>query len=171
MKILTIFALFIASHTATNAQITIPNGNFQFDFPNGKWKYLETLDVDEQTHLYLYSGSPVVSKDNDTTLPFMRIYVKNNIGKKNSLDYAMERFLQQPFMIVDEFSTSPLLPCKDAIGYIGLYSDEGNQKNKFYMIYFVNKGALVELRLETTEETFESKKSDFEDILKTITLK
>lgn len=163
-------ALLVAFVGTAAAQITIPKANFQFDFPNGKWKYLETLKVDDNTNLYLYSGAPVVTNTNDTVLPFLRIYVKNNIGKRNSLDFAMERFMQQPFMIVDEFSESPFLPCKDAIGYIGMYSDDNGQKCKFYMLYFVHKGTLVEFRLETAESTFEQKKADFEAIMETITL-
>ena len=153
------------------AQITLPQSNFQFTLPEGKWKYLETVNVDANTHVYLYSSLPVVSKDNDTTLPFVRVYVKNNIGKDNSVDFAMRRFMQQPFIIVDDFYDSPLLPCKDAIGYVGLYKDDDSaQRNKFYMIYFVNKSTLVEFRLETTEESFAQKQAEFEQIMKSITL-
>jgi len=153
------------------AQISLPNSHFQFTLPEGKWKYLETIDVDAKTHVYLYSSVPVVSKNNDTTLPFLRIYVKNDIGKDNSYDFAMNRFMQQPFIIVDEFSSSPFLPNKDAIGYIGLYKGENDTvRSKFYMLYFVHKSTLVEFRLETTEESFAQKQSEFEQIMKTITL-
>lgn len=153
-----------------SAQITLPNSHFQFTLPEGKWKYLETIDVDANTHVYLYSSLPVVSKDNDTSLPFIRIYVKNNIGQKNSFDFAMDRFMQQPFMIVDEFSSSSFLPCKDAMGYVGVYKDDNAQRSKFLMLYFVHKSTLVEFRLETTEESYPQKKTEFENILETITL-
>jgi hypothetical protein len=152
------------------AQISLPKSNFQFTLPEGKWKYLETVNVDANTNVYLYSSVPVVSKDNDTTLPFIRIYVKNNIGKDNSLDFSMRRFMQQPFIVVDEFSESPFLPCKDAIGYIGVYKDDNSVRSKFYMLYFVHKSTLVEFRLETTEESFAQKQSEFEQIMNTITL-
>ena len=165
-------ALLLGALEPIFAQITIPQSYFEFTLTEGRWKYLETVDVDANTHVYLFSSIPVVSKDNDTTLPFLRIYVKNNIGKDNSMDFAMRRFMQQPFIIVDEFSTSPYLPCKDAIGYVGLYKDDDSAKrNKFYMIYFVNKSTLVEFRLETTEESFAQKQPEFEQIMKTIKLK
>ncbi len=164
-------ALFLGSAGPLFAQITLPQSNFQFTLPEGKWKYLETVNVDANTHVYLYSSVPVVSKDNDTTLPFLRVYVKNNIGKDNSVDFAMRRFMKQPFIIVDDFYESPLLPCKDAIGYVGLYKDDDSAKrNKFYMLYFVNKSTLVEFRLETTEESFAQKQAEFEQIMKSITL-
>lgn len=154
-----------------SAQISLPNSHFQFTLPEGRWKFLETIDVDAKTHVYLYSSVPVVSKDNDTTLPFLRIYVKNDIGKDNSYDFAMNRFMQQPFIIVDEFTSAPFFPCKDAVGYLGLYKGENDtMRSKFYMLYFVNKSTLVEFRLETTEESFAQKQAEFEQIMKSITL-
>ena len=170
-KMVMCVAFALCAFATLSAQISIPKSYFKFTLPEGRWKYLETFEVDATTHVYLYSSVPVVSKTNDTTLPFIRVYVKNNIGKDNSLDYAMRRFMQQPFMIVDEFSNSPFLPCKDAIGYVGLYKDDDTSvRNKFYMIYFVHKSTIVEFRIETTEESFEQKRAEFEQIIKSITL-
>ncbi len=169
-KKLALLTLIVAAITSAQAQIVIPKANFQFDFPDNHWKYLETLEIDNTTNIYLYSGTPTITKNNDTILPFMRLYVKTDIGKKNALDFAMERFMQQPFIIVDEFNESPLLPTKSSLGYTGIYRDKDGQRNKFYMIYFTNKGSLTELRLESSEDTFENKRAEFETILKSIKL-
>lgn len=169
-KFLFATAMLAGLYAPLSAQISIPKAKFHFDFPNKSWEYLETLEIDKNTNMYVYSGVPLVSAKNDTTLPFLRIYVKNNIGDENSLDYSLRRFMQQPFIIVDEFSESPYLPCKDAIGYIGIYKDNYGNRCEFYMLYFVHKNTLVEFRLETTEESFEDKRAEFEEIMESITL-
>lgn len=163
--------LYISLFGSLTAQITVPKGNFQFDFPGERWKYLETLDIDKSTTVYLYSRvKEIVSANGDTVLPFLRIYVKSDIGNKNVMDMSMERFMQQPFNVVDEFSTSEYFKAKDAIGYIGVVKYNDTPDGQFYMIYFTNKGVLVEFRLETEKSTFATMKAEFEEILNTIVL-
>ncbi len=163
--------LFLMLAMSVSAQIRLPNSHFNFDFPEGGWKYLQTTNVDENTTIYLYSRTVcVLSKKNDTVLPFLRIYVKKNTGNSTAMDFALRRFMKQPFVVVEEFTASQFLPTEDAIGYIGQYTDKSGMQCQFYMIYFVYKKTLVEFRLETSLDTFNQLKEEFEQILNTINL-
>ena len=82
-------ALFLGSAGPLFAQITLPQSNFQFTLPEGNWKYLETVNVDATTHVYLYSSVPVVSKDNDTTLPFFIHLMKEYLGAGVAVNVQM----------------------------------------------------------------------------------
>ena len=163
--------LLLSFAISASAQINLPKSHFNFDFPEGGWKYLQTTNIDKNTTIYLYSRTVcVLSKDGDTILPFLRIYVKENVDNFTAMDFALRRFLKQPFDVLEEFTASQFLPTEDAIGYVGQYKDKSNINCQFYMIYFVYKKTLVEFRLETSADTFDKLKEEFEGILNTINL-
>ena len=100
------------------AQITVPGTNVSFAFPNGGWKYLQTLTIDKNTVAYLYSycGKFVLDSKGDTILPHLRIYVKKNY-EGSALEMAYLRYLNQPFQSLTE--TVEGLPGSGGISYVG----------------------------------------------------
>ena len=71
--------------------------------------------------------------------------------------------------ICKEFTKGDGLPSKGGIGYIGAYTNPSDQKDyRFYMTYFVDRGTMVEFRLETTNDTFDEMDFEFKDILSSI---
>jgi hypothetical protein len=163
--------LFIAmaiSFMGLFAQVRIPDGNFSFELPKG-WKYLSTNKVDNRTKVYLYSAQELVSAQGDTTLPFLRIYVRTATKNKTAMELSIDRFMEQPFQTMEEYTSGLFLPTRDAIAYLGANRDEvDGTENQFYILYFMHKNTAIEFRLQTTKETFEQVKNEFETILKSI---
>lgn len=164
-------ALLLAFAASAMAQVNIPKTRVQFNFPNGGWKYLTTQQVDKNTTVYLYSYSkkPVVSKQKDTVLPFLRIMVKTNyVG--SVYDIAYSRYSQQPFESLDEYTQG--MPGDQSLGYRGAYTNLQDGKDyEFRMMYFNDKTTMFEVRLETTVDTYNQMKGEFEAILKTFVIK
>ena len=157
--------LLLAVAPIAEAQIKIPDTKVSFSFPNGGWKYLETNNVNKAINVYLYSYSKqfVVDSRGDTVIPFMRIYVRKNYSG-TVYDLAYSRFLTQPFQSLDEL-TYP----NGAFGYLGAYTNEDDGKDyEFRMLYIKNGTTAVEIRLETTLDTYNNFESDFLDIINSI---
>lgn len=164
------YVLFIAlaiSFMGVFAQVRIPDGNFSFELPKG-WKYLSTNKVDNRTKVYLYSAQEIVS-NGDTTLPFLRIYVRTSAKNKTAMELSIDRFMEQPFQALEEYTEGLYLPTKDAIAYLGANRDEvDGTENQFYILYFMHKNTAIEFRLQSTMATFDRVKAEFETILKSI---
>ncbi len=162
--------LFIAlamSFVGLFAQVRIPDGNFSFELPKG-WKYLSTNKVDNRTKVYLYASQEIASSS-DTTLPFLRIYVRTSTKNKTAMELSIDRFMEQPFQTLEEYTEGLYLPTKDAIAYLGVNRDEvDGTENQFYILYFMHKNTAIEFRLQSTMATFEQVKTEFENILKSI---
>lgn len=152
------------------AQNRVPSTRVSFDFPKGGWKYLETIRVDPNTNVYLYSFSrrAVVGQEGDTVLPNLRIYVKDHYSK-TVFDLVMERYMKQPYQSLDEYMDN--LPA-EGIGYKGYCKgiDDGVEY-LFDMIYFKDGNTAFEFRLETTKDTYSEMEDEFEEILNTIVIK
>ena len=151
-------ALLFGLGFSAMSQIRIPGTTVSFQFPNGGWKYLKTMNPAKNTTVYLYSYSArvVVDKSGEEVTPFMRIYVKQNYSD-SPFELAYERSVQQPFQSLEEYMEG--LPGKDGIGY------------KFRMIYFRDGNNVVEIRMETTLDTYDEMAKEFEDVMKTIRTK
>lgn len=160
-----VLGLFLLIAAAASAQIKIPDTKISFKFPDDGWKFLETTNVDKNTtiHLFCYSGRYVIDNVGDTTLPYMRIYVRKNYDG-SVYDLAYQRFLTQPFQSLDEYMYDD-----GSFGYLGAYTSEDDDKDyEFRMIYVKDRTTIVEIRLETTRDNYEEFDSDFTAILNSI---
>ena len=165
-RIVILFAFMIASFWGV-AQITVPGTGVTFDFPNKGWKFLQTTNVDKNTTVYLYSycAKNVVDSEGDTIIPFMRIYVKKNY-EESVYDLAYSRWMKQPFEGIEEFTEG--LPVEKGVGYVGAYTDLNDKKDyMFRMIYFKEHSNILEVRLESTLDTYKELEPEFVSILST----
>lgn len=168
-KLLLITALLSTCWTAAG-QITIPGTHVSFKLEPDNWRYLRTFQLDDgaDIYLYYYAREVVVDVEGDTVLPFLRIYVNEDYGG-DVYDLAYDRYMQQPFQSLHEYTSGDGLPRSGGIGYIGAYTNPSEQKDyQFMMTYFRDGDCIVEFRLETTKDTFEEMESEFKTILKTV---
>lgn len=169
-KSLFLMLFVVAIAFCVRAQITIPNTNVSFNFPNGGWKYLQTHSIDKNTVAYLYSycGKIVVDKKGDTILPHMRIYIKRNYDG-SAFDMAYIRYLNQPFQSLSESVEG--LPAQGGISYVGAYNNLDDHKDyQFQMMYFMVKNTVFEIRLETSLDTYPQFEKEFTEIMKSVTV-
>jgi len=151
-------------------QITVPNTNVSFAFPNGGWKYLQTLTIDKNTVVYLYSycGRYVLDNKGDTILPHLRIYVRKNY-EGTAFEMAYLRYLNQPFQSLSESVEG--LPGVGGISYVGAYNNLDDHKDyKFQMMYFMVKNTVFEFRVETSLDTYPQFEKEFTSIMKSVTV-
>ena len=159
-----IFLLALAVNAS--AQIKIPETNVSFDFPEGGWKFLQTSKLSNNSVVYLYSYSAeyVIDNSGDTIIPFMRIYLRKNYDG-TVYDLAYSRFMVQPFQSLDE-----KLHKNGILEYLGAYTNEDDGKDyEFKMLYIKDKNNLLEIRLETSVDTFEDFEKQFNGIINSIT--
>lgn len=160
----------VAASLPAQAQTTqrIPGTKVSYTFPS-RWKYLSTTDVDDSTQIYLFTyRERPVHADGDTTLPFLRIYVRKFYTKPLT-DLVFTRYMQQPYQSLEEYLTGPGLPAKGGMGYIGAYTHTKNHKDyQFRMVYFKEGNTAVEFRLETTRATYPQMEEEFLSILKSM---
>lgn len=163
-----VLILLLAAATSLSAQIKIPETNVSFDFPSGGWKYLQTSKLSENTVIYLYSYSAdyVIDNSGDTIIPFMRIYVRKNYDG-TVYDLAYSRFMVQPFQSLDE-----KLHPNGILEYLGAYTNEDDGKDyEFKMVYVKDRNNILEIRLESTVDTFEEFEKNFSEIINSIKTK
>ena len=161
-------SLFLAP--TVQAQLTIPGTSVKFNVSDKEWQYVRTFKLDDGANVYLYSyvGQAVVEADGDTTVPFLRIYVRENYGG-DVYQLAYDRYLKQPFQSLNEYSKGLGLPKNGGLGYEGIYTSPGNGRDyRFFMTYFKDRRTAVEFRLETSRGTWEQMKSKFSAVLSTI---
>ncbi|MBQ7711607.1 MAG: hypothetical protein IJT39_07265 [Bacteroidales bacterium] len=150
-------------------QLRIPQTHATIDLPTGEWNYLKTIEVDKNTnvYLYVYTDSVVVDATGDTIYPFLRIYVHRNYAG-STFDLAYDRFLQQPFQSMDEYTDG--IP-GEGLGYLGAYQSTDDRKEyQFRMIYFMDKNTGIEIRMETTGDTYARFDKYFDNILRTVAI-
>lgn len=167
MRKIVILLAFVMASVWGIAQITVPGTNVTFDFPNKGWKFLQTTNVDKNTAVYLYSYSAknVVDAEGDTIIPFMRIYVKKDYDE-SVYDLAYGRWMKQPFEAIEEYMDG--LPTDKGVGYVGAYTDLNDKKDyMFRMIYFKDRTNILEVRLESTLDTYKEMEPEFLSILST----
>jgi len=152
------------------AQIMIPGTHVSFELDPESWRYLRTFQLDDEADIYLYyyAGGVIVDTEGDTVLPVLRIYVNSNYDG-DVYELAYQRYLEQPFQSLREYTRGDGLPRSGGIGYIGAYTNPTEQKDyRFMMTYFKSDGAIVEFRLETTMDTYDEMEQEFKNILKSI---
>lgn len=157
--------IMLSAAVLVSAQIKIPDTRVSFSFPNGGWKYLETTKISNDVNVYLYSYAKTYVVDNagDTVIPFLRIYVRKHFSG-TVFDIAYSRFMAQPFQAFDEFPFST-----GGLGYTGAYSNEKDNKDyEFRMVYLIDGNTAIEMRLETTLDTYEKFEKEFTDITNTV---
>lgn len=154
---------------AAQAQVSIPGTKVKFTFPS-KWKYLNTEKVDANTQRYLYYYTDhVVAAKGDTTLPFLRIYVRKNYTAP-LFDYVFERYSKEPYQSLSDYTEGLGLPKMGGMGYVGAYTNVQDKKDyQFRMVYFKVQNTVVEFRLETTRATYKMMEKEFIAILKSLT--
>lgn len=162
------FFFCMAGVNSAKAQVAIPGTRVQYKFPS-KWKYLSSEKVDANTTQFLYYyNAKVVASKGDTTLPFLRIYVKKNYTK-SVFDFAFERYTHEPYQSLDDYTQGLGLPKTGGMGYVGAYTNLKDRKDyQFRMVYFKVGTTIVEFRLETTRATFPQMEKEFEAILRSL---
>lgn len=169
LKILVTALLLAVSATAT-AQVGIPGTQVSFRLNGDDWRYLRTFQLDDgaDVYLYCYVGQLILDGEGDTVLPFLRIYVNEDYDG-DIYELAYERYMQQPFQSLNEYTHGPGLPKRGGLGYVGAYTNPSDQKDyQFMMTYFKDGDVTVEFRLETTTDTFSEMEFEFNDILESI---
>jgi hypothetical protein len=154
---------------SAQAQVSIPGTKVKFTFPS-KWKYLNTERVDANTQRYLYYYSDkVVAAKGDTTLPFLRIYVRKNFTAP-IFDFVFDRYSKEPYQSLTDYTEGLGLPKSGGMGYVGAYTNVRDKKDyQFRMVYFKVQNTVVEFRLETTKDTYKQMEKEFIAILKSLT--
>jgi hypothetical protein len=163
-------ALLLAVATAATAQIGIPGTQVTFRLNGDDWRYLRTFQLDDgaDVYLYCYIGQLILDGEGDTVLPFLRIYVNEDYDG-DIYELAYERYMNQPFQSLNEYTHGPGLPKRGGLGYVGAYTNPSDQKDyQFMMTYFKDGDVTVEFRLETTTDTFKDMEFEFNDILESI---
>lgn len=166
-KTLFMILMVLATAWSASSQVRIPHTRVSFQFPQGGWKYQNTFKIDNNTnvYLYVYTASTVTDNSGDTILPFVRIYVKKEV-KEDIYSIAYNRFVQQPFQSLDEYTEGIPQP---GLGYVGAYTSITDNKDyQFRMIYFKDGNTALEFRAETTRDTFSAFDELFDEILKTV---
>ena len=165
-----ILGLLMFANLTIMAQVRIPGTKVSFEFPHNGWKYQSTMEIDNNTTLYLYAfaGDYVIDAVGDTILPYMRIYVRKNF-KGSIYDLAYSRFMQQPFEALNNYTAKQA--GTEMLGYVGAYTSTLDKKDyQFRMVYFKDKETAFEIRLESTYDTYSKMDDEFESILKTINI-
>lgn len=127
---------------------------------------MSTNKVDNNVTVYLYSYSKETVYDNkgDVVIPFMRIYVRKNYSG-TVFDLAYLRYNNQPFQAIEEY------PFKNGLGYWGGYTSNEDGKDYFFqMVYFKDRNTAIEIRLETSRDSYDKFEKEFKAILNTIKL-
>lgn len=172
MKNLKIFMLaaLLFSAAAAHAQLVVPGTSVEFRLDNEQWRYLRTMELTDggSIYLYCYVGEVVLDLEGDTVLPFLRIYVNPDYDG-DVYELAYDRYLQNPFQSLQEYTHGDGIPRKNGLGYRGAYTNPSDQKDyQFLMTYFKDRGTIVEFRLETTKDTFREMEPMFQEILKSL---
>lgn len=169
IHLLLLAALLVLGGTSMG-QVGIPGTQVTFRLNGEDWRYLRTFQLDDGADIYLYCyvGEVLIDEEGDTVLPFLRIYVNEDYdGDVYSLAY--DRYMQQPFQSLHEYTRGEGLPKRGGLGYVGAYTSPGDQKDyQFMMTYFIDGGTAVEFRLETTKDTFKEMEFEFKDILESL---
>lgn len=154
-----------------NPRIAIPGTRYSYTFPS-TWKYLQTTQVDENTNVYLYCYVQryLVNSENDTVLPFLRVYVKKNY-KSSLFNLSFDRYMKQPYQSINDYQKGLGLPLEGGLGYEGVYTDVNEHKDyHFRMVYFKDNTTAIEFRLETTDDTYSSMEEEFVQILSSLAI-
>ena len=162
--------IMVVMTLAASAQMTIPGTKITYDIDADDWKFLKTIDVDKNTKVYLFSykAELLVDADGEETLPYLKIFVQKNY-KKSVYELVYERYLQQPYQAIDEYSSGYGLPEKGGLGYVGIYTNL--QDDKIYMFrmnYCITAGTAVEFRIETTQNNYSHLESKIAEIFNSI---
>ena len=165
-----VLAVALLMSGAAMAQLTIPATTVSFQLDNNEWRYLRTFTEKDGANVYYYCyvGEVLLDDQGDTVLPFLRVYVRENyVGDVYELAY--ERYEQQPYQSLREWSKGDGLPKSGGLGYEGMYTKPSDRHDyRFLMTYFKDRRTAVEFRLETTRETYEDMEVKFKKILSSI---
>jgi hypothetical protein len=161
--------LLVACCGALQAQVAIPGTRVQYTFPS-KWRFLSTQKIDQNTTLYhYYYTSKIVVSKGDTALPYLRIRVRKNYTG-TIYDYVYDRYVQEPYQPLKDYTTGLGLPKTGGMGYIGAYTNVNDKRDyQFRMVYFKVQNTIVEFRLETTKATYPQMAKEVESILGSLT--
>ena len=150
--------------------IKIPGTESSLTLTEGNWNYLRTFKLDDgaDIYVYYYSKATILDRNGDTVLPCLRIYVnKKYSGDIYSLIY--DRYMTQPYQSLREYMHGPGLPKSGGLGYVGAYTNPTERRDyELMMTYFKSGAAFVELRLETTADTFKKMEGEFTNVLNSL---
>ncbi len=152
------------------AQLNIPGTAVSFQLSSDEWSYLRTFTDKSGANVYYYCyvGEVLLDEAGDTVLPTLRIYVRENYTG-DVYELAYDRYVEQPFQSLNEFTKGPGLPKSGGLGYEGIYTKPTDHRDyRFLMTYFKDRRTIVEFRLETTRETYEDMEVKFKKILSSI---
>ena len=155
---------------AAMAQLNIPGTTFAFELNGEEWRFVRNFkDADgANVYYYCYIGEVLMNDDGDTVLPTLRIYVRDNYAS-DVYELAYDRYVDQPFQSINEYTKGDGLPKQGGLGYEGIYTKPSDGHDyRFMMTYFKERRTIVEFRLETTRETYEDMEVKFKNILKSI---
>lgn len=170
MKHLLALALTMMMACSAMAQLNIQGTRYSFELNNDDWRYLRTFDMGDgnTTYLYCYVGEVLLDESGDTVLPYLRLYIQQNYSD-DLYQFIYERYEDQPYQSLNEWTKGLGLPKTGGLGYEGIYTNPTEHRDyRFMMTYFRDKRTVVEFRLETTRETYEEMEVKFKNVLSTI---
>ena len=158
-------AMMVSLSAAAQTQVGIPGTKVKYSF-QGKWNFLNSQRVDNNTTVYLYySTSKIIVSKGDTALPNLRIRVRKHYTGE-LFDYVYDRYVAEPYQPLKDYTSGLGLPKSGGMGYIGAYTNLSDKKDyQFRMVYFKVNNTVVEFRLETTKATYPQMEKEFEAIL------
>ena len=110
----------------------------------------------------------MLDESGDTVLPYLRLYIQQNYSD-DLYQFIYERYEDQPYQSLNEWTKGLGLPKTGGLGYEGIYTNPTEHRDyRFMMTYFRDKRTVVEFRLETTRETYEEMEVKFKNVLSTI---
>lgn len=170
LKILMLVAATIVAGHAMAQEIKIPGTEASLTLTADSWRYLRTFSLDDgaDIYVYYYAKQTIIDTDGDTVLPCLRIYVNKRFSD-DIYNLVFQRYMLQPYQSLKEYTHGPGLPSSGGLGYVGAYTNPSEHKDyEFMMTYFKSGTAYVELRLETTKDTYPAMEAEFRKVLKSL---
>lgn len=170
IKILMLVAATIIAGRSMAQEIKIPGTEASLTFAADSWRYLRTFTLDDgaDIYVYYYTKQTIIDTDGDTVLPCLRIYVNKKFSN-DIYSLVFQRYMLQPYQSLKEYTHGLGLPSSGGLGYVGAYTNPTEHKDyEFMMTYFKSGTAYVELRLETTKDTYPVMETEFRNVLKSL---
>lgn len=159
--------LLITLATPSFQQIKLKGTKISFELPNNKWKLDQELE-NKGLVVMIFKREPILDSSKVEVIPNIA-FISEKVDEKMDLQtFASLKKKSVSFDIKKTFtSENGPLNFKNALGYIGNYSDKWGE-HTIYMVYLVNNKRGVQIVCDVMTELIEEVREEFETILKSI---